>query len=376
MLFLSDNGLSGALPHCLGNLADTLVLLFLGNNQIRGTIPTTFTKSCRLEVVNMHSNHFEGPFPQALANCEQLKILDIGNNKISGTFPAWLIPLPQLEVLILRSNRLHGTISGTSAAHPFPKLRIMDLSNNEFTGYLPIQHFNNMKPIGKMFEYTNFTQYYYYQSPVSLIVKGREYEVKKILYMYTAIDLSCNRFQGQVPNVTGELRWLALLNLSHNSLTGPIPSLLGNMESLQSLDLSCNQLTGVIPHQLTSLTYLAALNLSENNLTGEIPQKGQFSTFNNDSYIGNSALCGSPLTKKCIPAGSPPQEVEYGDEDNEFDWEVILMGYGIGLICGLSTGYIVFKIEKPWWFLKYIEGLQQKLKTRFTKNSVVLSRRA
>ncbi|XP_017240163.1 receptor-like protein 9DC3 [Daucus carota subsp. sativus] len=147
------------------------------------------------------------------------------------------------------------------------------------------------------------------------------------------------------------------------------------MEALLSLDLSSNQLTGAIPHQLTKLTFLKVLNLSGNNLTGEIPQKGQFSTFGNESYLGNPALCGLPLTEKCMHAVSPTQEVGNGDTDedddadDELNWEAILMGYGCGLICGLSLGYIVFKIGKPWWFVKYIKILQLKLMKTCTKHS-------
>ena len=59
---------------------------------------------------------------------------------------------------------------------------------------------------------------------VSLTVKGTEHEVNKILHIYTAIDLSCNKFWGEISEVTGELKWLALLNLSHNDLTRHLPA--------------------------------------------------------------------------------------------------------------------------------------------------------
>ena len=312
----------------------------------------------------MYNNHFEGLLPQSLANCKHLQILDIGNNEIGGKFPSWLFTLGELEVLVLRSNRFHGPVNGTSSANLFPKLRIVDLSNNQFTGDLPIQYFKNMKPTDNHYSYF-YTEsgFYYHQASISLTVKGREYEVKKILHIYTAIDVSCNKFQGEIPEVIGELKWLALLNLSHNSLIGPIPSQLGNMESLLSLDLSSNHLTGGIPDQLIRLTFLEVLNLSENHLTGPIPQKGQFSTFNKDSYLGNFALCGLPLTNNCTHTVSPPQEGGTGDNDayDEPDWEVILMGYGCGLICGLSTGYVVFTFRKPQWFMRYTESVQQKL---------------
>ena len=380
VLDLSNNALSGALPNCFGNLADGLLYINLANNQFRGTIPTTFSRSCQLTNLNMDDNEFEGLLPPSLANCKHLKIFDIGNNKIGGTFPSWLYVLGELEVLVLKSNKLYGTISARSIEDPFPKLRIVDLSNNQFTGHLPIQYFKNMKSTDHLYRFQNDTAVFsfHYEGAVSLNVKGTEYEVANNLHIYTAIDLSCNKFQGEIPKVTGELRWLALLNLSHNSLTGPIPSLLRNMKELQSLDLSSNQLTGAIPPQLTALTFLEVLNLSGNHLSGEIPQKGQFSTFNNDSYLGNSALCGLPLTKKCAKTASPPQEVGNGDEDDagdELTWEAIVMGYGCGLICGLSSAYIVLKLGKPWWFVRYIEVLQLKLMKRCLKNGTGRSRR-
>ena len=142
ILVLSNNGLSGSLRQCLGNLSDKMHCIDLANNQFRGSIPTTFSsESCQLRYLNMYDNQLEGLLPRSLSNCKH-----IGNNKMGGTFPSWLFTLGELEVLVLRSNRLYGPVSGRSTSHPFPKLRILDLSNNQFTGYLPIQYFKNMKP--------------------------------------------------------------------------------------------------------------------------------------------------------------------------------------------------------------------------------------
>ncbi|KAL8479407.1 hypothetical protein ACS0TY_026332 [Phlomoides rotata] len=155
--------------------------------------------------------------------------------------------------------------------------------------------------------------------------------------------MSENNFSGSIPEIIGKLDSLRYLNFSHNVLTGHIPSSLGNMSFLESLDLSTNQLHGEIPRQLTSLTFLAKLNLSMNNLVGQIPQSHQFSTFDNDSYIGNQGLCGFPLTKKCEegqnPLSLPPQE----DDDNEFGffdgftWQVVALGYGCGFVFGVTA---------------------------------------
>ena len=139
----------------------------------------------------------------------------------------------------------------------------------------------------------------YYDDSVTIMIKGLEIELPRILTIFTTIDLSHNKFSGEIPNVMGKLQALRFLNLSHNDLVGNIPSSLGNLCSLESLDLSSNQLSGKIPSQLTSLTFLCMLNFSQNHLEGSIPRGNQFETFENSSYNGNLALCGFPLSKEC-----------------------------------------------------------------------------
>ena len=181
-------------------------------------------------------------------------------------------------------------------------LRIIDLSQNEFTGHLPAKFFHSFEAMmnadGHKMD-LNYMGGSYYQDSVTIVLKGNEIHMEKILNTFTTIDLSNNKFQGKIPNIIGKLNSLRLLNLSHNSLVGHIPISLGDLTDLESLDLSENQLVGNIPVQLTSLTFLAVLNLSHNHLVGPIPLGKQFYTFENYSYTGNLGLCGFPLTKKC-----------------------------------------------------------------------------
>ncbi|RHN72949.1 putative leucine-rich repeat domain, L domain-containing protein [Medicago truncatula] len=115
----------------------------------------------------------------------------------------------------------------------------------------------------------------YYDS-VIVASKGNKMTWVKIPNILVIIDLSRNKFEGEIPNVIDELQALIGLNLSHNRLIGPIPKSMGNLTNLEWLDLSSNMLTDVIPAKLTNLGFLAVLDFSNNHLVGEIPRGKQF----------------------------------------------------------------------------------------------------
>lgn len=71
--------------------------------------------------------------------------------------------------------------------------------------------------------------------------------------------------------------------------------------------------------------------------------------------MGNSALCGDPLSKRCGDPGTTlPSTIEQGD-DSEFpsgvDWAVICLGVGSGLVVWL-IGARIFTIRNHEWFVE------------------------
>ncbi|XP_058183091.1 receptor-like protein 49 [Rhododendron vialii] len=384
MLDLSHNKLSGEVPQCLGNSSSFLEVLSLRSNGFKGTLPLTFEKPSQLRSLDLSENHFEGPLPRSLVNCRSLEVLNVGNNKVNDTFPNWLGILPELQVLVVRSNQFHGPINTIMSEFSFPKLRIVDLSYNEFTGHLPTRYFENFQAMKNKTmpdkQYMSGESSYYHDS-IEVTIKGLEIELVRILTIFTTIDFSSNNFSGEIPNVVGKLYSLKVLNFSHNSLTGYIPEALGDLTSLESLDISSNHLTGRIPSQLTSLTFLAVLNLSFNHLHGPIPYGRQFNTFENGSYAGNLGLCGFPLSKGCGDNQTQVQPPVFQHEEDDsgldgFTWKIVVIGYGCGMTLGLFLGSLMFLIGRPRFFVKLAERKLPKkvIRLRRTVADIVVRR--
>ncbi|GLT83745.1 hypothetical protein SLE2022_020170 [Rubroshorea leprosula] len=378
ILDLSHNNLSGKIPNCLPMF---LSVLNLQGNNFDGNIPVGFPKSCGLQNLNLHGNQMDGLLPRYLVNCSMLEVLDVGNNNIEDTFPHWLESLQELQVLVLRSNKFQGFVNGSKEGPSFPKLRVLDLSNNDFLGPLPIRYMENFRAMMDPLRDDGSPKYMkmrnpFYQYSLVVIMKGFEYELQRILTIFTSIDLSNNKFEGKIPDVIGKLSSLKGLNISHNNLTGPISQSLGNLTNLEWLDLSSNELVGKIPDELVSLTQLSVLNLSNNHLVGHIPQGNQFNTFGNDSYEGNPGLCGFPLSKSCNGSGKPPSSFQEKDEWWRFGWRVVVLGYGCGVVFGLLMGYHVFRTGKPKWFVSLFDGRLSQSRRKTRKARRVVSRRS
>ncbi|OMO80094.1 hypothetical protein CCACVL1_13174 [Corchorus capsularis] len=367
-LDLSDNNLTGALPRCLDSSSDSLIILNLRNNHFSGDIPWSYSKSCALWMMDLSQNQLQGTIPRSLAHCAMLESLNLGNNLINDSFPSWLGTLPNLKILILRANELGGAIDQKPQAKPeFSKLQVIDLSANSLRGKLPSDYFKIWNAMqfdntnssslymnaNTSFQGTEFSFSTFYTYVAKLANKGRDLDYDKVPDSLFAVDLSSNKFEGEIPESIGKLKLIRVLNLSNNNLIGHIPSSLGELTNLESLDLSGNNLSGEIPQQLGRLNFLAHFNVSYNNLEGPIPRAQQFGTFNNDSYVGNSRLCGYPLSEKCgnTDENFPPPPLEEEEDEGiasafKFGWRVVLTGYGAGLIIGLSLGYN-FRPRKP-----------------------------
>lgn len=371
-LDLSDNDLGGIIPNCLGNSSTSLTSLSVRNNSFRGVVPQLcWNNKSNLRMIDLSYNQLQGELPRSLSNCMMLESFSVANNQLNDTFPSWLGSLRELKILALHHNEFNGVIGKPKMELEFPKLQVIDLSYNNFSGELPSQYISNwnaMKVINTSDDtYLNvewnffLLNNYWVQNnqayAVTITSKGVEIYYGGILGSFAFIDMSSNRFEGEIPKLFGNLKVLRSLNLSNNMLTGGIPSSLGNLTSLESLDLSQNNLFGEIPQQLKQLGFLARFNVSHNKLSGPIPRGGQFDTFESSSFEGNTGLCSDLVLKKCEssqPSSPVPSSFEEDDGTQsllKLDWKFVAAGYSSGLVVGVVLGNIVIG-KKPRWLLK------------------------
>ena len=171
-LDLDNNGLTGPIPLALEDLAN-LERLYLGQNDLVGSIPTWLGGLAGLRGLHLSGNEFTGPIPDSLAALVNLEWLYLNSNRLTGSVPAWLGNLSGLRWLYLNGNRLMGPI-------PNGLRRLADLHT---------------------------------------------------------LGLGWNDLTGPVPSWLGDLTELRHLDLAGTALTGPIPDELGNLVNLERLNL-------------------------------------------------------------------------------------------------------------------------------------------
>ncbi|KAF3435149.1 hypothetical protein FNV43_RR22236 [Rhamnella rubrinervis] len=147
VLDLSNNGLTGLVPHCIGNLSGmksgkwmqvdgparspresfkivgkgreleyrymidyAVNSLDLSNNNLSGEIPMELASLIKLWTLNLSMNHLIGEIPADIGNMEWLESLDLSMNKLVGQIPVSMTYLTFLSHLNLSYNNLSGRI--------------------------------------------------------------------------------------------------------------------------------------------------------------------------------------------------------------------------------------------------------------------------
>ena len=87
-----------------------ILLTYLGNNQLTGSVPSSVGQLIHLMVLSFWNNQTNGSTPENLGNLKNLTGLDLSENFISGRIPSQFQYLARLQNLNLSPNNLSSTI--------------------------------------------------------------------------------------------------------------------------------------------------------------------------------------------------------------------------------------------------------------------------
>ncbi|KAG5551456.1 hypothetical protein RHGRI_009766 [Rhododendron griersonianum] len=387
---MSDNNLNGTIPPCLTS-SDDLRVLNLSRNSLHGSLPSTVSLNSQLIMIDLSQNQLRGPVPRLLANCQMLEILVLGNNQIEDTFPSWLGANPELQVLVLRLNKFHGSIGNHKTDVMFPKLRILDLSSNGFSGNLPSEYFENWKAMkmasGERLTYMHtipkwadrWVGYWDHFDPeVSRMVCGdlwkeeenseeaekkgaKELSVKAVFVCFDVFYLSSKGlvlksellFGSRQVNGDFVLAWMNFF-IAHRG-TKIVPPIL-ECSALRALDksFSVDQAKAVHRERAVYLEGNNSIRLKTVHMMGILD-------------------CVVSLCHRCVKILGPRRRhctcSSQGDE-TEFSsgvfWMVMLMGFGSGLIVGLVIGTTLTRRYHKWFVDTF--GRRKKIQKQQKRN--------
>ncbi|KAK1686501.1 hypothetical protein QYE76_047349 [Lolium multiflorum] len=359
---VGTNRLSGAIPAGLSRCAE-LKTLNLARNRLEGEIPESFKNLSSLSYLSLTGNNFTNllsalqvlqDLPKltslvltnnfhggeimpvdGISGFKSIQVLVLANCALSGEIPRWLQTLESLNVLDISWNKLHGNIPPWLGN--LNNLFYIDLSNNSFTGELH-ESFTQMRGLISSNGSSELASTVYVPLFVKKNSSGKGLQYNQVSSFPPSLMLSNNLLAGPVLPGFGHLVKLHVLDLSWNNFSGEIPHELSNMSSLEVLNLAHNDLNGSIPLSLTELNFLSQFDVSYNNLEGVIPTGGQFSTFANEDFVGNSALC---LLRNASCSGKAPIVETAHRKKSKASLVALGVGTAVGVIFVLWITYVV-----------------------------------
>ncbi|XP_042497236.1 MDIS1-interacting receptor like kinase 2-like isoform X3 [Macadamia integrifolia] len=296
---LRSKGLRGHIPKGFKNCTG-FFRVRLDNNQFVANLSEDFGVYEKLNYIDLSNNQLHGELSSTWGQCQNLQALLIAGNNITGKIPPELGMLTQLGKLDLSSNYLEGEIPREFGE--LTALLVLSLSGNQLSGSLPIE-------IGRLYSLT------YLDLSTNSLSGQIPKEIGNCSSLFH-LDLSNNNLNGIIPFQIGFLVHLqALLDLSQNRFSGEILSQFQNLRNLENLNLSHNQLSGSIFSALDGMSSLTCIDISYNEFVGPLPDNKAFQDATIEALRNNTALCGNASGMQ--PCKSPLSKGENGKSDHK-----------------------------------------------------------
>ncbi|GJT59664.1 leucine-rich repeat protein [Tanacetum coccineum] len=280
-LSLNDDGITGGItsPHL-----KSLKLLNLAYNLLSGNFPESLLTSLpSLEALYLFNNKLSGPIRKDIRVASyNLSALDLSNNRLQGPLPEFIFKLPSILTLKLPGNNFTGSVN-LDGFGKFKNLYELDLS------------YNNLTVIANTKKSSSFSSLAKLDTLRLASCKMQKIPNLKNQASLRTLDLSDNRFKGEIPNwiwsvgngvldlssnkLKGDIpvppSEVIIVDFSNNKFGSSIPADFGNALSfVVSFSISNSKVTGVIPGSINNARFLRFLDLSSNSLAGPIPLDG------------------------------------------------------------------------------------------------------
>ncbi|MBA0853445.1 hypothetical protein Goshw_017673 [Gossypium schwendimanii] len=326
VLALANNHFSGSFPSDIGKCS-SLRRVVLSNNNLQGHIPAYLEENPGIFFLEVQGNLLEGKIPPVFGYWTNLSMLDFSSNRLSGSIPPELGKLGNLQILRLSSNRLTGSIP--SELGHCEKMIKLDLKSNYLSGNIPPE----------IISLPNLQNLLLQENKLN----GHIPDSFSSLQSLIELQLGANMLEDPIPCSLSNLHhFSSVLNLSNNRYSGEIPACLGKLDKLQILDLSSNSFSGEIPVDVNNMISLYFVNISFNHLRGKLPSVWmRIVASYPGSFVGNPELCLlGDETGNC-------RETEKGNSRGRvLAGIVIAVVVSVALLCAMIYTLVVRRLQK------------------------------
>lgn len=247
--------------------------LYIGGNNLKGSIPTTVKYLTDLRVLHFkHNYHIDGIIPEGIYDLVHLKTLDLSFTGLTGELSSKIGQLTDLDSLNLWTGPWDLRKSGYYLPNPrrlsgelpkelgnLSKARYISIYNQNFSGNIPTE----LSGLSSVEELSLQGNAFSGEIPESL---GALKRVKKLYLGY-------NYLSGSIPNALCQTEALEELILSHNKLQGTLPKEVKAWRRLNLLELQDNQLSGVLAEEVAEMPNLFKLDIRNNRFEGQLPAR-------------------------------------------------------------------------------------------------------
>ncbi|XP_042491393.1 LRR receptor-like serine/threonine-protein kinase ERL1 [Macadamia integrifolia] len=238
-------GLSGRIDPAIGKLS-ALAELSIVPGRIMSSLPQTLSQLKNLRFLAISKNFISGEIPTSLADLRGLQTLDLSYNQLTGEIPPSIGAIPSLFNVILSHNHLTGSVPSFNSQ----TLTRLDLKHNNLTGAISP---SSLPPSLQYLSLSNNRL----SGPVDRLLP----RLNRLNYL----DLGLNRFTGSIPGILFTFP-ITNLQLQRNFFAGPVKPV--DEVTITAVDLSYNRFSGEISPLLSTVQNLY---LNNNRFTGQVP---------------------------------------------------------------------------------------------------------